>query len=71
MSDLGVVEGIVCDRAFLEDRANQALEVSTLEELSEAGWALPEDLPIVLAAIAIARSEGVPPPLIAGVVSLP
>jgi len=71
MSDLGVVEGIVCDRAFLDDRANQALEVSTLEELSEAGWTIPEDLPIVLAAIAISRGTGVPPPLIAGVVSLP
>lgn len=71
MSDLGVVEGIVCDRAFLEDRANHALEVSTIEELQEAGWSIPDDLPSILAAIAIARSRGVAPPLIAGVLSLP
>lgn len=71
MSDLGVVEGILCDRAFLEDRAHQALEISTTDELREAGWSIPEDLPSVLAAIAIARATGVSPDLIAGVVSLP
>ena len=71
MSDLGLVEGILCDRAFLEDRAHQAFENSTTEELQEAGWAIPDDLPAVLAAIAIARSFDVPPALIAGVVTLP
>jgi UDP-N-acetylmuramoylalanine--D-glutamate ligase len=71
MSDLGLVEGILCDRAFLEDRAHQALEISTTEELQEAGWAIPDDLPAVLAAIAIARSFDVPPAMIAGVVTLP
>jgi UDP-N-acetylmuramoylalanine--D-glutamate ligase len=71
MSDLGLVEGILCDRAFLEDRAHQALEISTTEELQEAGWAIPDDLPAVLAAIAIARSYDVPPAMIAGVVTLP
>jgi UDP-N-acetylmuramoylalanine--D-glutamate ligase len=71
MSDLGLVEGILCDRAFLDDRAHQALEISTTEELQEAGWVIPDDLPTVLAAIAIARSYDVPPALIAGVVTLP
>ena len=71
MSDLGLVEGILCDRAFLEDRAHQALEISTTEELQEAGWAIPDDLPSVLAAIAIARFFDVSPALIAGVVTLP
>lgn len=71
MSELGVVEGIVCDRAFLDDRKNQALEISTLEELAEAGWDLPGDFPAVLAAIAIARALEVSPELVAGVVSLP
>ena len=71
MSDLGLVEGILCDRAFLEDRAHQAFEISTTEELQEAGWAIPDDLPAVLAAIAIARSFDVPPALIAGLVTLP
>jgi UDP-N-acetylmuramoylalanine--D-glutamate ligase len=71
MSDLGLVEGILCDRAFLEDRAHQAFEISTTEELQEAGWVIPDDLPAVLAAIAIARSFDVTPALIAGVVTLP
>ncbi len=71
MSEVGLVEGIVCDRAFLDDRKNQALEISTLEELQEAGWDVPAQLPAVFAAIAIARALDVSPALIAGVVSLP
>lgn len=71
MSDLGLVEGIVCDRAFLESRAHQALEISTVEELEEAGWRVPEDLATILAATAIARSQDISPALIAGVLSLP
>lgn len=71
MSEVGLVEGILCDRAFLEDRQNQALEVSTLEELEEAGWVIPDDVPTILAAVAIARALEVPPAVIAGVVTLP
>ena len=71
MSDLGVVEGIIVDRAFLDDRAHQALEISTVEELSEAGWTIPEQLPAVMAAVAIARARDISPALIAGVLSLP
>lgn len=71
MSDLGLVEGILCDRAFLEDRQNQALEVSTIEELQEAGWVIPDDLPTILGAVAIARALEVPPAVIAGVLTLP
>ncbi len=71
MSELGLVEGIVCDRAFLEDRKNQALEISTVEELAEAGWELPGELPPLLASIAIARALDTSPALIAGVISLP
>jgi UDP-N-acetylmuramoylalanine--D-glutamate ligase len=71
MSDLGLVEGILCDRAFLEDRQNQALEVSTIEELQEAGWVIPDDLPTILGAVAVARALDVPPAVIAGVLTLP
>ncbi len=71
MSDIGLVEGIIVDRAFLDDRAHQALEISTLEEVREAGWQVPEQLPALLAAIAITRSKDVAPALIAGVLSLP
>ena len=70
-SDLGLVEGILVDRAFLDDRANHALEVSTLEELSEAGWTIPEDLPVIVGAIAVARAFDVSPAVIAGVLTLP
>jgi UDP-N-acetylmuramoylalanine--D-glutamate ligase len=71
MSDLGLVEGILCDRAFLDDRQNQALEVSTIDELREAGWKIPDDLPTILGAVAIARALDVPPAVIAGVLTLP
>lgn len=71
MSDIGLVEGIIVDRAFLDDRAHQALEISTLEEIQEAGWDVPRHLPALLAAIAITRSRDVSPALIAGVLSLP
>lgn len=71
MSDMGLVEGIIVDRAFLEDRAHQALEISTLDELREAGWQIPDQLPSLLAAIAITRSRDIQPALIAGVLSLP
>ncbi len=36
-SDFGIVDGILCDRAFLEDRRNSAIELTTLDELAEAG----------------------------------
>jgi UDP-N-acetylmuramoylalanine--D-glutamate ligase len=71
MSEIGLVEGIICDRAFLEDRAHQALEISTLEELAEAGRDVVADLPVIFGAIAIARALDVSPALIAGVLSLP
>lgn len=71
MSEIGLVESILCDRAFLEDRHNQALEISTLEELSEGGLEIQTQLPAVMAAVAISRALDIPPALIAGVLSLP
>lgn len=60
-SDLGVVEGIVVDRAFLEDRHKSALELTTVEELSSLGLAAPHIVANILAAAALARSLGVAP----------
>ena len=40
-SDLGVVDGILVDRAFLEDRRTSALELTTVAELAEQGLAAP------------------------------
>lgn len=60
-SDLGVVDGILVDRAFLEERHTHALELTTLEELHAAGLAAPHSVQNVLAASALARAAGVEP----------
>ena len=58
-SDFGIVEGILCDRAFLDDRQASALELTTVEELATAGITGAESATRVLAAAALARSYGV------------
>ncbi|MFO7690182.1 MAG: UDP-N-acetylmuramoyl-L-alanine--D-glutamate ligase [Cryobacterium sp.] len=60
-SDFGVVEGILCDRAFLDDRADRALEISTVSDLVRVGLGAPHVVADVLAASALARSFGVSP----------
>jgi UDP-N-acetylmuramoylalanine--D-glutamate ligase len=59
--DVGVVEDVLCDRAFLDDRRNAALELATAEDLAVAGLASPHMLANVLAAAALARAGGVEP----------
>ena len=61
MSDLGVVDDIVCDRAFLDDRRHQALELTTLGELADCGVTDQDAVGRVVAACAIARAFGVSP----------
>jgi UDP-N-acetylmuramoylalanine--D-glutamate ligase len=63
-SDFGVVDGILCDRAFLEQRATTALELTTLGELATVGLGAPHSVANVLAASALARSFGVGPEII-------
>ncbi len=60
-SDLGVVDGILVDRAFLEDRRTSALELTTVAELADQGLAAPHIVANILAASALARSLEVPP----------
>lgn len=60
-SDLGVVDGILVDRAFHDDRAHSALELTTLEDLEQSGLHAPHIVQNVLAASALARSLGTPP----------
>ncbi|MFF0910356.1 UDP-N-acetylmuramoyl-L-alanine--D-glutamate ligase [Microbacterium enclense] len=60
-SDLGVVEGILVDRAFLAERATSALELTTVEDLAVRGLAAPHIVANILAASALARSLDVPP----------
>ncbi|HET6673028.1 MAG TPA: UDP-N-acetylmuramoyl-L-alanine--D-glutamate ligase [Agromyces sp.] len=59
-SDFGVVEGILCDRAFLDERRTSALEIITVGELEPRGLAAPHIVQNILAAAALARSYGVP-----------
>lgn len=59
-SDFGVVDGILCDRAFLDDRRTAALEITTLDELEPRGLTAPHIVANILAASALARSFGVP-----------
>jgi UDP-N-acetylmuramoylalanine--D-glutamate ligase len=60
-SDIGYSEDILCDRAFLENRYHEALEVATFEDIAEIGVVTPHLLSNVAAATALARSCGVSP----------
>jgi UDP-N-acetylmuramoylalanine--D-glutamate ligase len=63
-SDFGIVDGILCDRAFLEERFDRAIELITVPELADRGLAAPHILANILAASALARSYGVEPGVI-------
>lgn len=60
-SELGIVDGILCDRAFLEDRRDSAIELSTIDDLAAAGLAAPHVVANILAAAALARAFDVSP----------
>lgn len=60
-SDLGLVDGILVDRAFHSDRRHSALELTTVADLRSAGLSAPHIVQNVLAAAALARSFGVEP----------
>jgi UDP-N-acetylmuramoylalanine--D-glutamate ligase len=55
---VGVVDDILCDRAFVEDRQTSAAELCTIAELASPA---PHFVANALAAAALARSHGVPP----------
>jgi UDP-N-acetylmuramoylalanine--D-glutamate ligase len=60
-SDLGLVEDILVDRAFLDDRRNSALELATIDDLRGSGLGTPHGIANTLAAAALARAAEVPP----------
>ena len=60
-SQVGFVEDLLCDRAFLDDRANSALEIATLKDLSNIGVLTPHLMANAAAASALARAYGVEP----------
>jgi UDP-N-acetylmuramoylalanine--D-glutamate ligase len=55
---LGVVDDILADRAFIEERATSAAELCTVSDLASAA---PHFVANALAAAALARAHGVPP----------
>jgi UDP-N-acetylmuramoylalanine--D-glutamate ligase len=57
-SEVGVVEDIIADRAFLEERGTHALELCTVADVHPP---VPHQVANALAASALARSYGVPP----------
>jgi UDP-N-acetylmuramoylalanine--D-glutamate ligase len=59
-SDFGVVDGILVDRAFLDDRRTSALEITTVDALAQRGLAAPHIVANILAAAALARAAGIP-----------
>lgn len=58
MSEVGVVEDILVDRAFLDERETHALEMGTFGDVNPP---VPHQIANALAAAALARSFGVPP----------
>ena len=63
LSMLGVVEDVLCDRAFVAERATSAAELGTLDDVRTAGGGTlaPHNVANALAAAALARGYGVPP----------
>ena len=59
--DVGVVDGILCDRAFHKDYGRSAVELIHVDELAAAGLDSPHMVQNVLAASALALSLGTPP----------
>lgn len=68
-SDLGMVDDIIVDRAFHEDRHNSALELTTHGELKAAGLDAPHSVSNVLAAAALCRAWGVEPAVVREAIS--
>lgn len=60
-SGVGIVDGLLIDRAFHDDRHHSAYELITVEELEKRGLGAPHVLQNILAAAALARSRGVAP----------
>lgn len=59
-SMVGVVDGILADRAFVAERATSAAEMGTLSDLHPSGVPAPHLVADALAAAALARAAGVP-----------
>ncbi|WP_425846760.1 UDP-N-acetylmuramoyl-L-alanine--D-glutamate ligase [Agrococcus sp. TSP3-2-1] len=67
-SDLGIVDGVLVDRAFLEEHRSSALELAHLDDLEPAGLRSPHMARNVLAAAALARAFGADPAHVRGAI---
>jgi len=63
-SEVGIVDGILVDRAFLDERFSSAIELTTLDALRATHLDAPHIVANILAASALARSFGVSPAVI-------
>jgi UDP-N-acetylmuramoylalanine--D-glutamate ligase len=60
-SNVGYVDEFLVDRAFLDQRADSALEIASFDDFHGLGVLTPHLLSNIAAATALARSFGVPP----------
>jgi UDP-N-acetylmuramoylalanine--D-glutamate ligase len=58
IGELGTIEGLLVDRAFVSDRRNNAQELYTVDRLAERGMATPHMIANVLAAAGLALASG-------------
>lgn len=58
-SSFGTIEGLLVDRAFIENRRETAQELTTIDRLAELNMAQPHMILNILAAAALARSTGI------------
>ncbi|MFM5968440.1 MAG: UDP-N-acetylmuramoyl-L-alanine--D-glutamate ligase, partial [Micrococcales bacterium] len=65
ISEVGYVQDILCDRAFIQERSSTAMPIATLDDLAEIGVVTPHLMANVAAASALARAIGVSPEQIA------
>lgn len=59
--ELGTIDGLLVDRAFIPDRRNQAQELTTIDHLAELGLATPHMILNILAAAGMSLSVGATP----------
>lgn len=69
ISMVGFVEGILVDRAFLDNRQNEALEIAKPEEIENVGVLSKHLLENIAAAAALARACGISPEAIASAIA--
>jgi UDP-N-acetylmuramoylalanine--D-glutamate ligase len=56
--ELGTIDGLLVDRAFIDDRRDHAQEITTIDHLAEIGFATPHMILNILAAAGMALCAG-------------